>query len=367
MVCEIDDFETLNFPKPSKILSEYSEYSLLEEWAKIKKRLEFFQYLEDSNDIREGYLQFMDDSEKFLGVFRELILDISEAMKYYNSIKEHASAILKVARTQQRNTEKFQVSLLDKGIDPIDPLATVRVIEKEVDEKSTELLQRKANMDKVEEEIAITEQMLQEKKSEMQLALQTRYTLTEKQKVTLLEEKDEILDGVEEWGSISGACAHNRNIKSKPATIHMYCNKFPEFGAAIEVSKQLFKDKLEALMVERAIEGTENPQFSRGEYVGDYKIKDNKMFMELMKAKMPEVYNKKSTEAKGNNTVNNTMNIISFANVDETKEGYTKNIGVVLDVDNTGKVERITQEQKMLDYYSKKDGAEIILPEEKET
>jgi hypothetical protein len=84
-----------------------------------------------------------------------------------------------------------------------------------------------------------------------------------------------------------------------------------------------------------------------------------------MKAKMPEVYNKKTlTDNKANTQVNNTMNIISFANIDETKEGYTRDVGVVLDVDDTGKVQRITQEKKMLEFYKQKEGAEIIMPDD---
>jgi hypothetical protein len=89
------------------------------------------------------------------------------------------------------------------------------------------------------------------------------------------------------------------------------------------------------------------------------------MFLELMKAKMPEVYNKKTiTDNKASTQVNNTMNIISFANIDETKEGYTRDVGVVLDVDDTGKVQRITQEKKMLEFYKQKEGAEIIMPDD---
>ena len=364
MVLEIDDFQTLNFPKPGKILSQYTEKDILEMWLDVKHRLDYFQYKEETNDVREGYIQFMDDADKFLDIFRELVIDITEAMKYYKKLKEHASAIAKISRKQCQNNNKFIAAMQDKGIDPVDPLSTCRVIEEELDSRTEELLKRKDKMDKVEEEIAITEKLLLEKKSEMELALQTRYTLTEKQKMTLLEEKDMILDGVEQWGSITGACSHDNKIKSKPSTIHMYCSLFPEFGRAIEVSKQLFKDRLEALLVERAIEGTENPQFGKGEFIGDYKIKNDKLLLELMKAKMPEVYNKKSTEqTKG--TVNNTMNIISFANVDETKEGYMRDVGVVLDVDNTGKVERITQEQKLVDFYKNKPTAELIMPDEK--
>lgn len=365
MTFEIDEFETLSFPKPGKFLLNYTPEEFLNEWLDIKRRFEYFQYTdrENTNDVREGYEQFMDDADKFLDIFRELVLDITDAMKYYEKVKQHASAIMKVARKQKKDTDKFTASLLDKGIDPIEPMVTVDVIENQISMKAQELIRRNNKLEEVEQEIAITEQVLAKKKSEMELALQTRYSLTEKQKLTLLEEKDKILDGIERWGSVSGALSHDPSIASKASTIMMYCQKFPEFGAAIEVSKQMFKDRLEGIMVERAIEGTENPQFARGEYVGDYKIKDNKLLVELMKAKVPEVYNKKSTETQ-KNTVNNTMNIISFADIDETKEGYAKNVGVVLDVDNTGKVTRITQEKKMIDFYKNKDGAEIIMPEE---
>ena len=213
----------------------------------------------------------------------------------------------------------------------------------------------------------------------MELALQSRYTLTEIQKQILLEEKDMILDGVEQWGSIYGAVRHNPKIQSNVQTIYSYCSTFPEFGKAVEISKALFKDRLQGIMVERAIEGTENPVFGKGEYIGDYKIKDNKLLVELMKAKVPEEYNRKSTDSGKNQPVNN-INIISFANIDETKEGFTKDVGVVIDVDETGKVKRvqqeteksldeirrIQQEEKMLEYYKNKPGAEIIEPEKED-
>lgn len=364
MTYEINNFEVLKFPQPGKVLKEMTPEMWLEEWLDIKNRLDFFKYEEgdDINDVREGWQQFLCDADKFLNVFRELVIDITEAMKYYNSIKQHASAIMKIARKQEKDSEEFATELMDKGIDPIAPLDTFKQIEKQISTKAEELIRRNENLDKVEQEIAITEDILAKRKSEMELALQSRYTLTEKQKITLLDEKDKILDGIEKWGSISGALSHDHSITSKPSTIMMYCQKFPEFGEAIAVSKGLFKDRLEGIMVERAIEGTENPQFGRGEYIGDYKIKNDKLLVELMKAKVPEVYNKKAVESVKNTQVNN-MNIISFANIDETKEGYTRNVGVVLDVDDTGKVQRIMQEKKMVEYYKNKEGAEIIEPE----
>ena len=354
-------------PRPGKILREKKPEDFLNDLADLKHRLDYFKYTDsyDNNDLREGYLQFMDDSDRFLGVFREIILDITEAMDYYNSMVEHVKALERVAKQYRHQHEVFHAELLDQGIDPIDPLSTARVIEQEIDSRYSDLKRRKENLDKVEEEIAITADVLAKAKSEMELALQHRYTLTDKQKLTLLEEKDKILDGIEQWGSISGALSHDRTIKSKASTIMLYCQKFPEFGEAIKVSQHLFKDRLEALMVERAIEGTENPVFGKGEHIGDYKIKNDKLFMELMKAKVPEEYNKKAVETVKNQQINN-MNIISFANVDETKDGFTKDVGVVLDVDDTGRVQRITQEKKMREFYEKKNGATIIEPEDKE-
>lgn len=356
--------EKIKFPQCKEILRTRSKESFLKDLSRIKARLKDFKYREhdDLNDTRADYIQFISDADEFAKVFEEMILDIIEAMKYYESIKEHASALAKVSRQYDRASEKVQNSLLEQGIDPLDPMATVRQLETLIDTRVKELQQRRKKLSEVEEEIAITENMLAKKKSEMELALQHRYTLTETQKRTLIDEKDMILDGIEQWGSITGALNHNSRITSKASTIQMYCQLFPEFGQAIEVSKALFKDKVDALLVERAIEGTENPVFGKGEYIGDYRIKDNKLLLELAKAKVPEQYAKKAVEAKTNNTQNN-IQIISYAGVDETKDGFTRDVGVVLDVDDTGKVTRIQQEKKMLEYYSKKEGAEIIEPE----
>lgn len=362
---KFSDEEKIIFPKCNKTVTNRSEESFLKDLEHMKARMEKFLYLDKDEicDIREGYLQFMDDAQEYIKCFEEIVLDIVEAMKYYKGIKEHAVALSKIARQYEARAQKFQDAMLEKGIDPLEPLAMVKQIEQQVSTKAQELIRRKADLDKVEQEIAITAEVLDRKKSEMEKALRTRYTLTESQKQTLVEEKDKILDGVEQWGSVTGALSHDRTIKSKAATIQMYCQVFPEFGKAIEVSKTLFKDKLEAIMIDRALEGTENPVFGKGEHIGDYKIKDNKLFMELVKAKMPEEYNKKSVETNKPTQVNNSLNIISFANVDETKEGFTRDVGVVLDVDNTGKVERITQEKKLVEYYSNKEGAEIITPD----
>ena len=95
--------------------------------------------------------------------------------------------------------------------------------------------------------------------------------------------------------------------------------------------------------------------------------------MEIAKSKIPEQYNKKSTESTKNQQINN-ISITSFANINEADLGFKKDVGVVLDVDDTGKVNRLTtddtseiekyerleQQEKMVAFYKKKEGAEII-------
>ncbi|MBR0234630.1 MAG: hypothetical protein IJQ47_11335 [Synergistaceae bacterium] len=368
----------IKFPRPGKVLREYNMDYFIDRLAKLKIRLNEFRVLKkekdfSSNDVRRSHEQFFDDGDKFLQVLEEIVLDIKVAMKYYKNIKEQAQALQKISREFDKRNKEFLDEMLEKGIDPLAPLDFAREIEAAVDLKRRELERRKQKLDKAEEEIAITTEVLAKKKSEMEKALQHRYTLTEQQKITLLVEKDMILDGIEQWGTVTGAVKNNNKITTKASTIQMYAQLFPEFGQAIQVSKALFKDKLDSLMVERAIEGTENPVFGKGEHIGDFKIKDNKLFMELMKAKVPEEYNRKASESKKAAKIEN-LNIISFANIDETKEGFTKDVGVVIDVDETGRVERITQEkplteretqeQKMVEFYKKKEGAQIIEPEQ---
>jgi len=365
------------FPKPKFKLWDNPDKFLQDKYDELKNRLNTFKYdaRMNSNTLKQDYELFLDDTDTFLSYFREIIVDISDAIRYYNDMQSHAKALYRISLQYDAINKEYNEYLQDKNIDILDPLSTAKAIEKDVQQQEHEVQRRKQLLEKVEQEIAITTDMLAKKKSEMEEALEHRYTLTPMQKQVLLEEKDKILDGIEKWGSVYGALSHDQSIKSAQSTIQSYMQLFPEFGQAVQISKALFKDRLDGMMIERAIEGTENPVFSKGEYIGDYRIKDNKMFMELMKAKVPEEYNKKSVEVnKG--IVTDNVNIISFANVDETKQGFTKDVGVVIDVDNTGKVSRVLQdnrpvndirkeeqEKKMLEYYSKKAGAEIIEPE----
>jgi len=374
MAKEIPVLTKKHLPKRNSTVVKLTPTFLVGQLLDIQNRYDQFYYREvhDDNDLREAHLKFMSDAAQFKHWLKEVTADMLEIYRCYEDMRLDTQKLRKLANEYIDRIAEAQDIAKEFNIDLVDPAASTRQLAEEVQEQSNELLRRKKNMESIENEIAITEEMLQKKKSEMQLALQHRYTLTELQKKTLIEEKDMILDGIEAWGTVMGALKHNDKITSKASTIMLYAQQFPEFGEAIEVSKALFRDKVDGTIIERAIEGTENPQFYKGEHVGDFKIKNDKLLVELAKAKIPEQYNRKSSDSHKAQQINN-ISITSFANINETDLGFKKDVGVVLDVDDTGAVKRITtdeeemkklelekQEQKMVEFYKKKEGAVII-------
>ena len=227
-------------------------------------------------------------------------------------------------------------------------------------------LQKEAN--KVEEkhqELIIKQEELVQAINDTELACSSYYKLTDKERQLFEEDRPRILAAIEQKGNLAAALRHDKNIKSTLKAIMYYANKHPAFKADLDIARQIFKENLDSTVLERALDGTENPVFQKGEYIGDYKVKDNKLLMEVAKANIPEKYDRKAYAAENPpSTTNNTINIINYENVDETKHGYTRNIGLVTDVDDSGRVRRIMQQNKMLELASKRDDVEIFIPEE---
>lgn len=376
---EIPDYTTLDLPPIPAIMRKCSPEYIVAQLLRIEDSFEKFYYKEShsDNDCREAHLKFLTDAAEFKEWLKEITADILELYTLYEEVRHYTVQVRDMSKQLNRRIQNAKHAATTLSVDLLNPTARPKELKEALDNDVADLLRRKKNMEKMEKEITISEEMLKKKKSEMELALQHRYTLTDMQKKILIEEKDMILDGIEEWGTISGALKHNSKITSKASTIMMYCQKFPEFGQAIEVSKTIFKDKIDSTLIDRAIEGTENPQFFKGEHVGDFKIKNDKLIMEIAKAKIPEQYNKKSIETTKNQQINN-ISITSFANINEADLGFKKDVGVVLDVDDTGKVNRLTtddssdiekyerleQQKKMVEFYQKKEGVEIIKEEQ---
>lgn len=230
--------------------------------------------------------------------------------------------------------------------------------------KQAGLVVKQKEVEKLEQELIVKQEELETRIQDTNLAKSSYYHLTEEEFRLFTEDREKILKGVEKYGSISLAVQKDATIKSRVSSIIHHAKKHKQFGEDLEIAKQVFKDSLDAEILERAINGTVNPVFQKGEYIGDYAVKDNKLLVEVAKAKLSETYNPRAhAAANPQGSGGTTINILSFDGVDETKHGYAKNIGVVKSVDDSGRVERITQSKKMLDFYKNKGTAEIIKAE----
>lgn len=228
-------------------------------------------------------------------------------------------------------------------------------VREEVRRKQAGLYHLKKKVDKMEQEYLIKQEELEIAIRDTNLARSSYYRLTEKEMELFEEQRPLILEGIEKYGSINLAIKNNAKITMRASSIMHYAQKHKQFGEDIEIAKKVFKDSIDATMIDRAINGTVNPVFQRGEYIGDYAVKDNKLLVELAKAKVPEQYNPRMYTAMNPQSVGGTtINIVSFDGVDETKRGYARNIGVVKSVDDSGRVERITQSKKLMDFYKNK-------------
>lgn len=322
----------------------------------------------DSRNLAGNIDSFLENAaQPLLQEYKELLQrhkDLTEEIKqldktkqtYYNDIER-----LSMARMKQKDLHYFDAS-------------EEKRIQYSVLNRQKALLKEQKKVDKLNEEFKIVQEELQQNIKDTNLAKSSYYHLTDAEIDLFENQRPKILAGIEKWGSISLALEHDKTITLRASSIMHYAQKHDQFAKDLEIAKKVFKDHLDATVMERALNGTMNPVFQKGEYIGDYAVKDNKLLVEVAKATIPEKYNPKAHAALNQSGYSGTtINILSFDKVDETKKGYVRDVGVVTDVDDTGRVKRITSkraadEQRMLAYYEEKnknkDNGEIILEAE---
>lgn len=326
-----------------KALESDNENDLRDKASKIKSKLETQLYAIEliREELKEILPILSSAHEEVKGLSKQKGLLKAVIVRYKNAIALQKTTVL-FTKSQERD-----------------------IIHKQI-RRQQRLADREKDIDGMEQEFNLKQQELQKAIEDTEIATSQYYRLSAEAKRILDEERQIILEGIEEHGSIAGALKNNKAITSTTRQIMYYKNKYPDFASDLDIAHQVFKENLNATMLDRAINGTENPVFSKGEYVGDYKVKDNKLLLDVAKAHVPEKYDRKAYQAENPAQKGGvTVNMINFSGVDETKHGYTKNVGVVLDVDQSGKVKRITQEeQSMIDFYEQKPGAEVVIPAE---
>lgn len=316
---------------------------------------------DNENVVVEGYKKYRMKLRLTYKRFIQLLYDAKEMYWVAKRLQEDIEALEnskkkcydELVRYQKAKSERFDAAYFDAEEE--------KKVREEVKRKQAGLVRKKKEVDKLEQEFLIKQDELEIAIKDTNLAKSSYYFLTDDEIELFENQRGRILAGVEKYGSISLACQHDAKITMRVSSIMHYAKKHKQFGEDLEIAKQVFKDSLDAEILDRALNGTKNPVFQKGEYIGDYAVKDNKLLVEVAKAKLPETYNPRAYQqahpaAQGGTTIN----ILSFDGVDETKRGYAKNIGVVKSVDDSGRVERITQAKKMIDFYKEKGTAEII-------
>jgi hypothetical protein len=344
------------------------EYKKLHQFIKDTRRtLEKIRELYDAPDENVFLTGLKAQKAKLKRAYPAIVRLVSllrEMVSYQNSLVEEIELLEKskeryydeIARYQKAKMESFGAAYFSKQEET--------KVRNEIRRKQEHLVKERQRVDKLQNELIIKQEELQTAIQDTNLAKTSYYHLSDAEIKLFEQEREKILCGVEQFGSISLAVQKDKSITMRVSSIMHYAKKHKQFSEDIEIAKQVFRDSLDAEMVDRALNGTMNPVFQKGEYIGDYAVKDNKLLIEVAKAKLPQEYNPRAfAAANPQGPAGTTINMISFSGVDETKMGYARNIGVVKSVDDTGRVERITQkkqEQKMLEFYKDKPGAQIL-------
>lgn len=95
------------------------------------------------------------------------------------------------------------------------------------------------------------------------------------------------LEAFAKYGVVTHAC---EAIGISPSTVNRHMNSDPEFAKGVAEAKDIVRDRLRKVLVERAVEGWMEPVYQQGEHVGDIRRFDNKLAMWLAERMMPEDY-----------------------------------------------------------------------------
>ena len=327
------------------------------ETAKIREIMN----VENENAVASGWQFLKYKMKQIYPRFVKMLYSCKNLCWIAQLLKEEIADLEKTKKMIYNDIKRYQEALGRQEKEAYFSIEEEKKVEQALRRRQASLYHRKQQVDKIEQELLIKQDELEIAIKDTNLALNSYYRLSDEEIALFEKQRPLILEGIEKYGSISLAVKNNAKITMRVSTIMYYANKHRQFKEDMEIAKKVFKDNLDAEILDRALNGTVNPVFQKGEHIGDFAVKDNKLLVEVAKAKLPEIYNPRVYAAANPQSAGGTtINILSFDGVDETKRGYARNIGVVKSVDDTGRVERITQSKKMIDFYKDKPGVEII-------
>jgi len=327
----------------------------------FRKKVEDLWASDDPNDIREAVMKLKSKGKKFLRLLDDMRQAVKVLQRQRDDLKEDIKASEKRVAEYERVIQRHEAALKKKKTNVLFSEEEARAIENEIFNRHKRIEHKEALVEKKTMELDIKQNELQQAIEDTNLVLSSYYRLSDDERELFEKERGRILAGIEKHGSLASVFDHDKTLTSRLSQVVYLSKKHEEFARDLQLAKEVFKERLNGVVIDRAIHGTENPVFSKGQHVGDYKIRDNKLLVEAAKAQVPETYDRGSqTKNTPSVTGGGNINIISFKGADESTHGYARNVGVVKSVSDTGAVERITQEKKMIEFYKNKRGAEIV-------
>lgn len=189
------------------------------------------------------------------------------------------------------------------------------------------------------------------------------YRPTETEVQFFTTKRGDFLEEYEQCGSVVKAA---ESVGVKPSLIQYYRKKFPDFADDLAIAYDLFRDKLDGTLIDRAINGQDKPSFYKGEVVDTYNEKNDTLMIAAVRGHIPEKYDRGKLDriegAKQNNVV---INMVSFKDAKSEDYGTVKDVGVVKFVGEHGDIKRITGD-KMSAHELANNPDEVIIDYEME-
>lgn len=227
----------------------------------------------------------------------------------------------------------------------INMAATQQLDDRQIFKKSQEIAEKQQKAEEKKEETQLTLQGLQQtRKQILDLREEQKnsfWKVSEEEKNLFENERDLFLNAVCETGSIAGAL-RLKKLKTSAKVITRLRKDYPEFNEDLNLAFTIFCDELHAEAIDRAMNGTDKPYFYKGEYVGTFRQRNDRLLETVLKASIPEKYDRAKMDKVPDGAGRVTYNIINYTNADETEEGFLKDIGVVQNVSPDGKIKRIS-------------------------
>lgn len=272
-------------------------------------------------------------------------------------LKESISE-LKVEQGKLKNENKRLDKLVEKHLNEtqkviqsksqiLNKVGLLSIHDRSLDTREEKLLKKEAAVEAKKLEVDKQIQILAEQKDKAiairEAQTSSYYKPTAQEEEFFTTGREDFLAYYEEYGNIAKSA---KAAGIRPSLIAFYKKKFPDFAGDMQIAYEMFKDRLDGELIDRAINGQEKASFYKGEVVDHYTEKNDGLLLAAAKAHVPEKYDRgKLDRIEGSTNNNVVVNMVSYSGVNPSDFGAVENVGVVSFVGEHGDMKRITNDR----------------------